>query len=173
MATPIALPSCVRLASRAEFFALYSVLVEPIAESVAQRLPASFDCRDLKHSGYVALLEACPGIEAYLYKRIRGAIVDSVRRGPYRDASEEDTISNLDTLPGVAVSALSSLIDHEQRVAVAHQVAQLPAIERTVIGMRARGASVAAIAANARISPRTVKRRTASAVGMLRAAMAA
>ncbi len=75
----------------------YSHLVGPIAMRLARRLPASFDAEDLAQVGMVALIEAAekaasmqenPAHQvAYLKCRIRGAMLDSVKRAAYRDAT--------------------------------------------------------------------------------------
>lgn len=70
-------------------------LVGPLASALARRLPPSFDEDDLRQTGFVALLEAAEhaaGLSAdhrraYLKCRIRGAMLDSVKRGAYREAT--------------------------------------------------------------------------------------
>jgi RNA polymerase sigma factor for flagellar operon FliA len=66
-------------------------LVELIARRVAQRLPASVEFEDLVQEGTLGLMDAIarfdPGrgvaFQAYASRRIRGAILDSLRRGDW------------------------------------------------------------------------------------------
>lgn len=70
-------------------------LVRPIAAGVARALPPSFPLDDLIGEGYTGLITAAiryrPGaknaapFEIYARKRIRGAILDSIRRQKYQE----------------------------------------------------------------------------------------
>ncbi len=171
MPLPTSAASCVCSPRSNQAFALYLDLVGPISGEVAARLPHP-DRADLQQSGFVALLEAIPGIESYLRKRIRGAIVDSIKGRAYSEASHEHT-ANLSSIPDTDRSVLTRLIAKEQRAAAVLYIDGLPASERAIIMLRARGASVNAIAAVAGVSKRTVKRCSASVIGALRVAMAA
>lgn len=81
-------------------------LVQPIAERVKEHLPPSFDLEDLISEGYIGLITAAARyrprshgrtpFSAFARMRIRGAIIDSVRRrawlentaNPLEDAAE-------------------------------------------------------------------------------------
>jgi len=80
-------------------------LVVPIARQLAAHLPDTFEVEDLAGVGMVALLEAAQvfepdrleyGLPQHLFRgfarqRIRGAILDSVRRSSYIDQTLEQT----------------------------------------------------------------------------------
>lgn len=73
-------------------------LVPPIAASVSKRLPGVFSREDLAQTGNLGLLKAADRyrpelhnstpFECYARPIIRGAILDSVRRRKYRDATQ-------------------------------------------------------------------------------------
>ena len=79
------------------FFEKYSPIVHEIAEAVAQeshlvQMGTVVEVDDLASEGFKSLLQAMrtvdpahPGVRAYLYLRIRGAMIDFLRRqGRYR-----------------------------------------------------------------------------------------
>lgn len=99
-------------------------LVRSIALSVQKSLPASFDLEDLIGVGHVALLEVAARYKpakhggtpfsAYARHRIRGAIIDSVRRRNYR----ENTRPSIADVPELGeVSGLDEKIDKERMLA--------------------------------------------------------
>jgi len=113
--------------------------VPAIAGRVAKGLPRAFERADLEQIGRVALLEAAPRIDAYVRKRVDGAIRDSARFQRYRDATHA-------RLPAIVIDArdpLSTLIDTEQqaglRARVRAHVARLPADQARVVEARMRG----------------------------------
>jgi RNA polymerase sigma factor (sigma-70 family) len=108
---------------------------------VARRLPASFELDDLISAGNLGLMAAATKydpakrsqtrntlavmpFESYARPRIRGAILDSVRRGRYTD----HTMAGLDEAPERTVAAVIDIsIDRERRVAkMRASVAALP-----------------------------------------------
>lgn len=81
------------LAARNRLIEQHVVMVPPIAKRIHQALPPSFDIEDLICTGNLALLRAatvyrpkkhggCP-FSAFARHRIRGAIIDSIRRRHY------------------------------------------------------------------------------------------
>jgi RNA polymerase sigma factor (sigma-70 family) len=74
-------------------------LVPPIARSVLNNLPPSFELDDLIATGNLALVDAaerfrpsehgCAPFSSYARHRIRGAILDSIKRRHYRNATLE------------------------------------------------------------------------------------
>lgn len=86
-------------------------LVVPIAHRIACRLPPSFDLEDLIATGYLALLDLAtryrPGLHggapfsAFARQRIRGAMLDSVRRKQWR----ENTCEPIDEAPEQSVDS--------------------------------------------------------------------
>lgn len=85
-------------------------LVPPIARAIAASLPATFELDDLIQAGYLGLMAAATRyrpqahndtpFSAYARPVIRGAILDSVRRGKY----VENTRPSISELPHPAVT---------------------------------------------------------------------
>lgn len=92
-APPSAQPSNAR--SEAEVLRTHYDLVRRVAYHIAARLPASVDIEDLVQSGVIGLLEAArhfsgdrgASFETYATIRIRGAIMDELRRGDWAPRS--------------------------------------------------------------------------------------
>jgi RNA polymerase sigma factor (sigma-70 family) len=70
-------------------------LVRPIAQAILRGLPPSFSLDDLVSEGYLGLISAAvrfrtgkAPFETYAKQRIRGAILDSIRRSAYRDNTQ-------------------------------------------------------------------------------------
>jgi RNA polymerase sigma factor for flagellar operon FliA len=84
-----------RLDSQRELVERYSTLVKRIAHHLLARLPSSVMLDDLIQSGMVGLLEAAKrydpskgaSFETYAGIRIRGAIIDEVRKGDWAPRS--------------------------------------------------------------------------------------
>jgi RNA polymerase sigma factor (sigma-70 family) len=91
-------------------------LVRQIAQSVSRSLPPSFDLDDLVAEGNLALLQCAtrfrpdahgnPPFAAYARNRIRGAILDSVRRRHYLEATRPsiDDVQPASCAPVVEIS---------------------------------------------------------------------
>jgi RNA polymerase sigma factor (sigma-70 family) len=85
------------LAARDALVVEHVWLVGPIARSVALGLPRSFDVDDLEAEGFMGLLSAAtryrPGVHAgtpfsaFARSRIRGAMLDSVRRRHWEEST--------------------------------------------------------------------------------------
>lgn len=92
-------------AADADVVARHAELVRRIAHHLAARLPASVDVEDLVQAGMIGLIEAArhydasqgAAFETYASIRIRGAMIDEIRRGDWvprsvhrrvRDAAE-------------------------------------------------------------------------------------
>lgn len=81
--------------SEAELLLTHYDLVRRVAYHIAARLPASVDIEDLVQSGVIGLIEAArhfsgdrgASFETYATIRIRGAIMDELRRGDWAPRS--------------------------------------------------------------------------------------
>lgn len=90
---------------RNELAEAHLYMVAPIARGIHKTLPPSFELDDLISTGYLGLLHAAtqwlPGrhggtpFHAFAQSRIRGAILDSVRRRHYREATHEEIPTNM------------------------------------------------------------------------------
>lgn len=88
-------------------------LVQAIAYRVARRLPASVDIEDLASIGRLALIRAAERYEAslgvpfgvYARYRVRGAMLDSMRRGNYEFELHEEVAADFEDSPGNNESA--------------------------------------------------------------------
>ena len=125
-------------------------MVAAIARSVIRKLPPSFEVEDLVQEGMIGLLEAHERFNpefgvpfaVYASHRVRGAMLVSVRRRQYRNATHE-------ALEDVAqMSPILELIEMRQRTTmVAKAVSELPERERKVIEFRAAGMKMKQIGA--------------------------
>lgn len=111
-------------------------LVPPIARRVKKKLPPSFDLDDLIGEGYIGLMHAAERyrplthggtpFSAYARPRIRGAIVDSVRRKCW----QENTHNPLDDAPEPAVvRPMPCLITGPQNAQPRQRVGSPPTIK--------------------------------------------
>lgn len=120
-------------------------LVKPLAAALARRLPPCFDKDDLAQVGVVALIEAAAKAASlqgdhrrqYLKCRIRGAMLDAVKRGAYREAqhvalAEVDAVST-----EVSPEALAGKAEMAEMLAAAR--AKLTARQQQVIRHRFDG----------------------------------
>lgn len=156
-------------------------LIEPIARRIWLTLPRAFLFEDLIGAGRVGLLEAArryapeshggAPFSAYARPRIRGAILDSVRRGAFREAHR----ASLEDSPEVASAAAESALDRDLLgVRVAAAIRTLPALQRRVLlmhyedGLRLRAAGSAVGVGKSRASQihraalRSLRRRLSS-----------
>jgi RNA polymerase sigma factor (sigma-70 family) len=126
-------------------------LVEPIARHILGSLPPSFELDDLVSAGHLGLIEAAgrfissgsrspqARFRSFARYRIRGAILDSIRRGRYRDATHgpieeaaarpgedmEADLAHKEALEAVQ-QALKSLSRAEARLVSLHYARGLP-----------------------------------------------
>ncbi len=117
-----------RLAQRNRLVEAHQYLVAPIARMVARTLPPSIEIDDLIGAGQLGLLQAadayhprehddCP-FEAYAKMRIRGAMLDSIRRRHYRNA----THSAIEDAPEpAAVAPIEEAIDRRRIAKEVHE----------------------------------------------------
>jgi RNA polymerase sigma factor (sigma-70 family) len=117
-------------------------LARSLAKSIAAKLPNSFELDDLISVGYIGLLHAAtryrPGAHggapfpAYARQVIRGAILDSVRRGHY----VENTRASCTEIPEAAhaYDREAELDNARAGERLAAAVAQLGARHRAVVG---------------------------------------
>jgi RNA polymerase sigma factor (sigma-70 family) len=106
-------------------------LVDAIARSLVRRLPPCFELDDLKQAGAMGLLRAaelysrCLNVPFRFYAqiRIRGEMIETVRRRRYRDATADPLDDQAAELPGPSnVVAMDAGIEQRQmcrRVATA------------------------------------------------------
>jgi RNA polymerase sigma factor (sigma-70 family) len=94
-------------------------LVRPIARRIHSSLPPSFDVEDLVSAGILGLIDAAARAHSplgqftpFARQRIRGAILDSVRRSQYRDATHAplDAVSHAST-PSIETDAIEREMD--------------------------------------------------------------
>jgi RNA polymerase sigma factor (sigma-70 family) len=153
-------------------------LVDAIAARVHSELPPSFDLDDLVGIGYVALLDAAARyrplkhggapFEAFARHRIRGAMLDSVKRRHYL----ENTRPSIDDVPEpMAETSIEISIDagrHHRKVKAA--VAQLPPRLRVVIELyhSDEGPSLRQVGKQMNLSKSRVLQLHASAIAELR-----
>jgi RNA polymerase sigma factor for flagellar operon FliA len=121
-------------------------LVKPLAAALARRLPPCFDADDLAQAGMVALIEAAGKAAAlegdhrrlYLKCRIRGAMLDAVKRGAYREATHEALLPEVDAVATEA-SPEALAADAELAAMVTAARAKLTARQQQVIRHRFHG----------------------------------
>jgi RNA polymerase sigma factor for flagellar operon FliA len=100
--TPDALPATRSSTSHDPQMLDHLRLVRRIARHVARRLPCHFEIEDLVQAGMVGLLEAAQrysgsiSFEAYARYRIRGAILDSVRKSDWRQRLHHRRVRAID-----------------------------------------------------------------------------
>lgn len=118
-------------------------LARSIARGVAARLPATFELDDLISTAYVGLLHAAtrynPGLHggtpfsAYARPVIKGAVLDSVRRGAYVEHTRA-SITEMPERAGAVVPEPEADIDAARfEVRFAAAVAALPERQQRVI----------------------------------------
>lgn len=98
------------LADRKDWIARYAPLVKRIAHYMMARLPASVEFDDVLQAGMLGLLDAVSRyeetqgaqFETYAAQRIRGAIVDELRRNDWLPRSVRKSMRKIET----AISAL-------------------------------------------------------------------
>ncbi len=91
MSTPSAAYQSVKRTPPADYINQHASLVQRIAHHLAARLPASVEVDDLVQAGMIGLIEASrsydadqgASFETYASIRIRGAMIDEVRRGDW------------------------------------------------------------------------------------------
>lgn len=116
-------------------------LVRPIARSVLNHLPPSFELDDLIATGNLALIDAAERFRpseyggapfsAYARQRIRGAILDSVKRSHYRNATHEPPEAAKE--PAQAALIETEIDDGRLRARVQEAITWLPERERRIL----------------------------------------
>ena len=110
------------LAHRDQLVTEHLPLVAAIAKSVHRNLPPQFELDDLIQTGYFALVRVatryrpkdhngCP-FSAYARHRIRGAMLDSTKRGRY----VEQTRESIDSIPSAGSVAEALVVSTEKRL---------------------------------------------------------
>lgn len=131
--------------SKDGFVLAHADLVQSLAAALARRLPPCFDAEDLRQAGFVALLQVADRAAAldeshrlaYLKCRIRGAMLDSVKRGAYREATHAELLPEVDA-PAAAPSPEALAAEAEIHTALEAAQAQLSERQRTVLAYRYR-----------------------------------
>jgi RNA polymerase sigma factor for flagellar operon FliA len=117
-------------------------LVRAIARSIHRLLPPAFELDDLIQSGLIGLIQAAerfdpsvhPSFDALARFRVRGAILDSIRRREYRNTVHGE----LPDLPSESESIEDAIAQREQAKRITTAVNELPPREKQVIELRYR-----------------------------------
>jgi len=129
---------------RNELVEAHLSLIEPIARRLRRTLPRTFSIEDLVGAGRIGLLEAArryrpedhggTPFSAYARRRIRGAMLDSVRRGAFVEATRpalEDTPE-----PAGPATVTEADVDRDAlALRVAAAIRALPARQQSVLLM--------------------------------------
>jgi RNA polymerase sigma factor for flagellar operon FliA len=123
----------VRRPDASETVAQHSALVARIAHHLAARLPASVDVGDLIQAGMIGLIEASrsfdPGqgasFETFASIRIRGAMLDEIRRGDWVPRSVHRRVREL----SAATAAIEQKTGRAARDSEVAQALQIPVEE--------------------------------------------
>jgi RNA polymerase sigma factor (sigma-70 family) len=110
-------------------------LVDRIAKHVMLSLPPCFDFEDLRQAGCIGLLAAATRFRAkfrvpfpqYAKKRIRGEMVESVRRRHWKNATHLPMDDKVIEMPAVGVASPEAVvrrIEHADRARVVAQAAE-------------------------------------------------
>lgn len=160
-------------------------LVRPIAARLALRLPRRFELDDLIATGYLGLLAAAADyapeqhggapFSAYARQRIRGYILDSVRRGKYVEQTRV-SLADVNWFTWQPVAEPSTKVDAETaidaaRVAarVASAVGQLPARLRSAVTLHYEGElNLAAVGKRLNVGKRQASKIHMTAIRRLR-----
>lgn len=155
-------------------------LVEPIARRIHRKLPPSFDLADLISVGALGLIDAAarfnrpapPGrFPPFARQRIAGAILDSVRRRHYRDATHQP----LDAVTETTEPDCSDGLEQAETVQrIRETLKLLPRAEARLLRLRYwHGLSLAKVALRMGVSTPTAFRLHRRALANLRSALAA
>jgi RNA polymerase sigma factor (sigma-70 family) len=144
---------CGRIQARNELIESNLALVAPLARFLGKQIPPSFELADLIQSGTLGLIQAADSWDSeqipfpmWAKLKIRGAMLDSVRRRAWREQAHEDLPETASAAPSpeaIAVfaeragqlrQALEVLPPRERRLVVLHHVEG--------ISYRAAGAAV-------------------------------
>lgn len=129
-------------ASRDAFVESWLILVEAIARATMRTLPPSFEYDDLHQAGAIGLLQAMDSFDAargvpfraYATLRIRGAILDSIRRRHYRNATHLPITEQVAEMPGTGAETIERQVERAQQAAVIERAKEgLQPNERKVI----------------------------------------
>ena len=140
----MAAPSLYREAARSstsDLVARHAELVRRIAHHLAARLPPSVEVDDLIQAGMVGLIEAVrqfdhnagASLETYASIRIRGAMIDEIRRGDWVPRSVHRKVRE-------AAEATRRIEQREGRAASANEVAEALGISLDEYGRLMEGA---------------------------------
>lgn len=136
-------PAARALARRNKYVEENLALVERIAKHIMQRLPPCFEYDDLRQAGYLGLIDAAAKFKRsfnvpfpqYAKCRIRGEIIESVRRRHWKNATHLPITENVLEMPAAGGSdAIMRRIEHGQEARiVAEAIDSLPERHRKVV----------------------------------------
>lgn len=129
---------------RAELVEAHLFLIEPIARRLLRSIPRSFALEDLIGSGRLGLVEAAGSyrpelhggapFSAYARPRIRGAILDSVKRGAFREAKRPALEDGPEPACYAFTTGAAAGVDRaELELRIGAALRALPALQRGVV----------------------------------------
>lgn len=150
-------------------------LLPAIAKNLKRTLPPSITVDDLMGAGALALAKLArdTGFDwnpAIVKFRIRGAMIDSIKGKAYREATHAPLT---DVARSASPSPEEAAIRALDRIAARRVVARLPPDERIVLACVFEGMSLGNAAKKVGVSESTARRRRASGVLRIRAALRA
>jgi len=154
-------------------------LVKVIARGIQRHLPPSFELDDLIQNGVVGLIHAAerfdPTVglvfETFARHRVRGAILDSVRRREYTENTHDELPEQMVAVEQDPIEERLTLQQQAERVSAA--VAELPHRERKIVEMRYRQeVSMVNIGASLSMSKTRAVQLHKQAIGVLRTQLA-
>lgn len=122
-------------------------IVLPIARHISKGLPPSFELDDLVQAGHLGLIDAADKYDdgqgvpfaAYARQRVRGEILDSVRRRKYVDATHDSIDDHTYDLKDTSLMDAEKLVEHREKVErIDRALEALTAREKVVIQMHYR-----------------------------------
>jgi RNA polymerase sigma factor (sigma-70 family) len=110
-------------ALRDQLIESHTDLVAKIARNIAMRLPRSFDFEDLRGCGYIGLVQAADRWDAtrgvpfayYAARRIRGEILENVRRRHWTANTMYEMTPEVLEIPGATAESVEAPIDIGKR----------------------------------------------------------
>jgi RNA polymerase sigma factor (sigma-70 family) len=167
---------CGRIQARNELIESNLHLVAPLARFLSRQIPSTFELADLVQAGIIGLIQAadswdCSRIPFPLWAkaRIRGAMLDSVRRRAWREQAHDE-------LPETAAAAPSPeaiAMFHERARQLRRALEHLPCRERRLVVLRhVEGASYRAAGAAVGLGKTRARQLVEQAMETLRARLA-
>lgn len=170
-----------RLAARDRLVEANLSIVEPIARRVAAQAPSSFELEDLVGAGKIALITAASRyrpaehggapFSAYARMRVRGAMLDTIRRQNYTRAKMTSSIDDDGASEFSYTPSIEAAIDGGRiRAKILAAAAELAEREREVLALHyGQGLTMAEIGAHFGVHPCTASDWHMAAIRGLRA----